>query len=83
MLDLAKQVCGGVTISLNKGEIADEKSAANLAMGTYVPVGVWEGSDKPIYFKDQGSTLDLHGPFFLFYGTKAWFISVMLEFLVN
>ena len=45
------------------------------AFGTYEFLGIWKNAGKPIYYKAHES--GKNGPYFLFYGTHAWFASVI------
>ena len=94
MLDISEKVCGNVTISLDSGDIGDPGDIGyyerKYAMGVYLPVGVWDGGDKPVYYKKQGHSddagYDPAGPYFLYWGTDGWFVGVIFEpqlFLFN
>ena len=91
LLDISEKVCGNVTISLDSGDIGDPGDTGyyerKYAMGFYVPVGVWDGGDKPIYYKKQGYSdkagYDPAGPYFLYWGTDGWFVGVIFEPLIK
>jgi len=71
--DLVAELCSSVTLSVESGDIGAEHSHEALALGSYVPLGVWEGDDTPIYFKEFVDG-EMFGPYFLYWGTNEWFI---------
>jgi len=72
--DLVNEACASVSISKESGDVGAAASPAVLALGSYIPLGVREGVDTPIYYKAKGQD-DKHGPFFLYRGQNSWFVT--------
>ena len=74
-LDLDKDACDGVMISMDSGDIGPD-FRLKLAPGSYVPLGVWVGTDKPIYYK-RFVDGEMHGPYWLYWKNNGWLVTVL------